>query len=160
MARSLKGKSWWGVSKRHHISLPVPGAHPLLPFVFMNIDKGRRKQKKASKSCAEAWDASYHFTISRGSGEERKKVPVSGLLRWKKCVWRGSLGWARAEGVAAGFSLERTRRGAEKFFFCLSCLALNSALSIQHSFGVCFLRASRFGCRRSYPCKTQMNEQT
>jgi hypothetical protein len=58
----------------------------------MNIDKGRRKQKKASKSFAEAWDGSYHFTISRGSGEERKKVPVSGLLRWKKCVWRGSLG--------------------------------------------------------------------
>jgi hypothetical protein len=47
----------------------------------MNIDKGRRKQKKASKSFAEAWDGSYHFTISRGSGEERKKVPVSGLLR-------------------------------------------------------------------------------
>lgn len=46
----------WREETRHHISLP---------FIFMNIDKGKgRGAKKWDEKLFIAWDASsYHFTI-------------------------------------------------------------------------------------------------
>lgn len=118
-----------------------------LPFVFMNIDKGKRRQKKNCEAEKVMLRRGSHriilLSVGEGSREKkRKKVRFRFTALEKVCmVWE-----VLTEEVAAGFSF-RAEKKKKKLF----CLALNSALSIQHSFGVCFLRAFRLALIRVKP---------